>query len=100
MQNRRQAIIWINADSINWRIYAALGGGAGGGVKLMHDLLFRIEDIREMCVLDFKRNAKSWEGLEYKDPSYHFVQTDFSKNIYLANSVLFYHRQIAVEYVP
>ena len=24
--NRRQAIIWTNADSINWRIYVALGG--------------------------------------------------------------------------
>ena len=23
--NRRQAIIWINADQIHWRIYAALG---------------------------------------------------------------------------
>ena len=23
---RRQAIIWINADPIHWRIYAALGG--------------------------------------------------------------------------
>ena len=22
----RQAIIWINADPINWRIFAALGG--------------------------------------------------------------------------
>ena len=22
----RQAIIWTNADSIHWRIYAALGG--------------------------------------------------------------------------
>ena len=26
MPNRRQAIIWINADPIHWRIYAALGG--------------------------------------------------------------------------
>ena len=25
MTNRRQAIIWTNADSIHWRIYAALG---------------------------------------------------------------------------
>ena len=24
--NRRQAIIWSNADPIRWRIYAALGG--------------------------------------------------------------------------
>ena len=24
--NRRQAIIWTNAHSIRWRIYAALGG--------------------------------------------------------------------------
>ena len=24
--NRRQAIIWTNADQINWRTYAALGG--------------------------------------------------------------------------
>ena len=24
--NRRQAIIWTNADPINWLIYAALGG--------------------------------------------------------------------------
>ena len=24
--NRRQAIIWANADPIHWRIYAALGG--------------------------------------------------------------------------
>ena len=24
--NRRQAIIWTNADLICWRIYAALGG--------------------------------------------------------------------------
>ena len=24
--NRRQAIIWTNADPINWRIYATLGG--------------------------------------------------------------------------
>ena len=26
MLNRQQAIIWINADPIDWRIYAALGG--------------------------------------------------------------------------
>ena len=26
MPNRRQAIIWTNADPIHWRIYAALGG--------------------------------------------------------------------------
>ena len=25
-RNRRQAIIWTNADPIYWRIYAALGG--------------------------------------------------------------------------
>ena len=25
--NRRQAIIWTNADPIHWRIYAALGEG-------------------------------------------------------------------------
>ena len=24
--NRRQAIIWTNADPVRWRIYAALGG--------------------------------------------------------------------------
>ena len=24
--NRRQAVIWINADLIHWRIYVALGG--------------------------------------------------------------------------
>ena len=24
--NRRQAIIWTNADPIHWRIYAVLGG--------------------------------------------------------------------------
>ena len=24
--NRRQAVIWTNADPIHWRIYAALGG--------------------------------------------------------------------------
>ena len=24
--NRRQAIIWTNADQIYWRVYAALGG--------------------------------------------------------------------------
>ena len=24
--NKRQAIIWTNADPIHWRIYAALGG--------------------------------------------------------------------------
>ena len=24
--NRRQAIIWTNADPIHWRIYVALGG--------------------------------------------------------------------------
>ena len=28
--NRRQAIIWTNADSIHGRIYAALGGGGDG----------------------------------------------------------------------
>ena len=26
LANRRQAIIWTNADPIIWRIYAALGG--------------------------------------------------------------------------
>ena len=26
LANRRQAIIWTNADPIHWRIYAALGG--------------------------------------------------------------------------
>ena len=25
-RNRRQAIIWANADPVHWRIYAALGG--------------------------------------------------------------------------
>ena len=24
--NRRQAIVWTNADRVHWRIYAALGG--------------------------------------------------------------------------
>ena len=24
--NRRQAVIWTNADLVHWRIYAALGG--------------------------------------------------------------------------
>ena len=24
--NRRQAIIWTNADPVHWRLYAALGG--------------------------------------------------------------------------
>ena len=28
--NRRQSIIWTNADLIHWRIYAALGGGGRG----------------------------------------------------------------------
>ena len=28
---RRQAIFWTNADSIHWRIYAALGEGGGRG---------------------------------------------------------------------
>ena len=31
--NRRQTIIWNNADPIHWRIYAALGGD---GLKKMH----------------------------------------------------------------
>ena len=31
--NRRQAIIWTNADPIHWRIYAARGGWVGG----LHD---------------------------------------------------------------
>ena len=31
MPNRRQAIIWTDADPIQWSIYAALGGGGGGG---------------------------------------------------------------------
>ena len=26
VMNRWQAIIWTNADSVHWRIYAALGG--------------------------------------------------------------------------
>ena len=26
MANRRQAIIWTDADPIQWRLYAALGG--------------------------------------------------------------------------
>ena len=26
VQYRRQAIIWTNADTVHWRIYAALGG--------------------------------------------------------------------------
>ena len=30
MSNRRQAIIWTNADPIHWRIYEALGVGGGG----------------------------------------------------------------------
>ena len=40
--NRRQAIIWTNADPINWRIYAALGGGGlnnnFGTIKIISDL--------------------------------------------------------------
>ena len=31
--NRRQVIIWTNADLIHWRIYAALGGDE---LKLRH----------------------------------------------------------------
>ena len=27
----RQALIWTNADPIQWRIHASLGGGGGGG---------------------------------------------------------------------
>ena len=30
--NRRQAIIWTNADMIHWRIYAALGGDELNGI--------------------------------------------------------------------
>ena len=29
--NRRQAIIWTNADPFHWRMYVALGGGGGVG---------------------------------------------------------------------
>ena len=43
------------------------------GAKLWNDLPFYIEDITEMCAQDFKCMLKSWEGPEYKDPSYHFV---------------------------
>ena len=44
MPNRRQAIIWINADPINWRIYAALVGDAlntlSGGTTKRSVLVF------------------------------------------------------------
>ena len=43
------------------------------GAKLWNDLPFCIEDITEMGAQDFKCMLKSWEGPEYKDPSYHFV---------------------------
>ena len=33
--NRRQAIIWTNADPIRWRIYAAIGGW-GWGLMVYH----------------------------------------------------------------
>ena len=56
------------------------------GAKLWNDLPFYIEDITEMCAQDFKCMLKSWEGPEYKDPSYHFVWTDYLLT-YLVNSV-------------
>ena len=34
--NRRQAIIWTNADPIHWRIYAALGGNELKGSSNFH----------------------------------------------------------------
>ena len=40
--NRRQAIIWTNADPIHWPLYATLGvwggGGGGGGGEMIHGL--------------------------------------------------------------
>ena len=55
------------------------------GAKVWNDLPFYIEDITEMCAQDFKCMLKSWEGPEYKDPSYHFVWTDYLFT-YLVNS--------------
>ena len=57
------------------------------GAKLWNDLPFCIEDITEMCAQDFKCMLRSWEGPEYKDPSYHFVWTDFLLTC-LVNGVL------------
>ena len=37
--NRRQAIIWTNADPSQWRIYAALGGGELASMKMKVNVL-------------------------------------------------------------
>ena len=45
MLPRRQAIIWINADLIHWRIYAALGGDLNTGFALHLHERYNVQDL-------------------------------------------------------
>ena len=56
--NRRQAIIWTNADQIYWRVYAALGGE---DLRcLSHAYLARLF----CCAIDIKkRRLQSWHPI-------------------------------------
>ena len=51
--NRRQAIIWTNADPVHWRIYAALGGD-----ELMHGLSIPVLGL----VITWQNENKSVHG--------------------------------------
>ena len=44
--NRRQAIIWSNADPIHWRIYAALGGRWVNEIAVISGYLNTISALR------------------------------------------------------
>ena len=43
------------------------------GAKLWNDLPFQIDDISELDVQDFRSILKSWKGVDFEDPSYHYV---------------------------
>ena len=44
----RQAIIWTNADIINWRMHAALGGGELKGMQIATNNQSILNDLRRI----------------------------------------------------
>ena len=58
--NRRQAIIWTNANPIHWRIYAAL---TGDELTACCSKVLILEVIQRMCTTDHSDYAHHLNGI-------------------------------------
>ena len=68
MLNRRQAIIWTDADTIHWRIYVAMGGDEL--TQLIHDMVYSLFPSIWFITLNrfvvfFLNDALRRQGLQY-----------------------------------